>query len=402
MVAGFDSIDFHEFHNRELPRRLAAGNAGLAARGCGHLPPLGIALEDSGETYTYVPREGTVEIVAGDAPARTVIAVRQDEFEGMVHDCESAPGLIYGGRVVKRRGDMMDFVGWDPVLRAMYQGRPIYDADALDLRDRRGEPLDPAHGFRPEDDLEDMAHFLRSVGYLFVREVFSAEEVAAFRAAGEVLRGRAVEGDQLSWWGLDDRGESVLCRVIRAGDLPAFRGLPRDPRLSSLVDLADTKLVPSASSDVDGVTVLWKNPRMREGLSDLPWHRDCGMGGHSVMCPTMVCSIFLEANTPEAGELRFLPGSWQKSWGFAEAGDANAPQGVAVPARPGDLTLHYGDGMHFAPPPTSETGPFRSCVLVGYAREGARHHRGERHYNDVLLGRGDGQVEHMTKVAGRY
>ena len=112
-------------------------------------------------------------------------------------------------------------------------------------------------------------------------------------------------------------------------------------------------------------------------------------------------SIFLGPNAPEAGELRFLPGSWQMSYPFAEGTDARAPQGVAPPARPGDVTIHYGDGLHVAPPPTSETGPHRSCVLIAYRRKGGGHHRGERHYNDVLLGSADGQIQDMRKVAGK-
>ena len=86
---------------------------------------------------------------------------------------------------------------------------------------------------------------------------------------------------------------------------------------------------------------------------------------------------------------------------FAEAGDAHAPEGVAPPAQAGDVTFHYGDGMHVAPPPTSIEGPHRCSVLLSFARVGGHHHRGGRHYNDVLLGREDGQIDHMKKVASQ-
>jgi hypothetical protein len=39
---------------------------------------------------------------------------------------------------------------------------------------------------------------------------------------------------------------------------------------------------------------------------------------------------------------------------------------------------------------------------VAYEREGAYNHRGERHYNDVLLGDEHGQVEDMAKIARRH
>lgn len=153
--------------------------------------------------------------------------------------------------------------------------------------------------------------------------------------------------------------------------------------------------------DKDGLAILWKQPGVEEGLGDLPWHRDCGMGGHASMCPTAVTSIFLGPNTKEAGQIRFLPGSWKSSFPFTDGNDAGAPEGVAPAAEPGDITLHYGDGLHVAPPPTGSEGPFRSCILMGYGRTGGGHHAGGRHYNDILLGNADGQVEDMRKIAKR-
>jgi hypothetical protein len=401
MATGFASIDFHDFHRRELPERIAAGNGILAAAAAEEAGALAFQLQDSGESYTYVPSQGSIEVRPGDDDAQTVVRVPRESWEGLVHDLESPPSLLYHGEVEPVRGDMMHFVRWEAALRALYSGRPVYDANALDLRGLDGEPLDPAQAFQPDGDPDEMAHFLREVGYLFVKGLFSAAEVARFREAGAALRARARPGDQKSWWGKNDRGEEVLCRVIEAGCMPELGRLPRDPRIQKLVQLADTPMVPKPIGDRDSVAVLWKNPGMSEGLSDLPWHRDCGMGGHASMCPTLVGSIFLETNSEETGPLRFLPGSWKKSYRFADAGDARALPGVLIPAEAGDFTIHYGDGWHTAPPPSGHKGPFRSCVLVSFERDGAFNHRGERHYNDVLLGSEDGQVTNMKDVARR-
>jgi ectoine hydroxylase-related dioxygenase (phytanoyl-CoA dioxygenase family) len=119
------------------------------------------------------------------------------------------------------------------------------------------------------------------------------------------------------------------------------------------------------------------------------------------MCPRLILSIFLAPSRPETGELRVLPGSHEASLGFFEATDPRAPRGVAIAADAGDVSLHYGDVMHAAPAPTSNEGPFRRCVLLSFAREGAFNPRGEQSYNDVLLGRDDGQVEHLAKIAKR-
>jgi hypothetical protein len=402
MPASFPTLDFKDFHQVELPGRIAAGHGSAAAAGALQLPSLGLRIRETGAACTYAPRAGSIEVLEGDEGADTLVALAREAWEGLVHDLETPASLLYHGEVERVRGDMMDFVQWEAALRALYTGRPVYDPERVDLRDRRGQPLDPATAFGPDDDLEEMAHFLREVGYLFVKGLFSHDEVERFRVAAAQLHERARPGDGKSWWGRNHRAEEVLCRALQAGVMPALAGLPTDPRILRLVELADTPMLPKIAGDLDGVTVLWKNPAMKEGLSDLPWHRDCGMGGHASMCPTLVGSIFLTENTPEAGALRFLPGSWKTTYRFAEASDASALAGVRIPAEPGDFTLHYGDGWHTAPPPTSDTGPFRSCVLVSFERQGAFNHRGERHYNDVLLGDEAGQVAQMTQVAARY
>jgi hypothetical protein len=280
----------------------------------------------------------------------------------------------------------------------MMSGRPVYDPHDVRLEDRHGRPLDAARAFRPGDDREDMAHFLRTAGYLFVRGVFGAAEVAGFLEEAEALRSEAVPGDKLSWWGKRE-GQAVLCRVTRAGAKPRLRAIPTDPRLLSLVELADEHLEHRVKGAEEGVSVIWKQPGVDEGLGDLPWHRDCGMGGHAIVCPVLVASVFLTPSTPETGDLRMLPGSWQAGCGPVDARHAKAPRGVSFAAAPGDVSLHYGDTMHAAPPPErDDLDVYRVSAVTGYARPGVRPHRC-RHYNEVLHGREDGQVEHLAKVA---
>ena len=401
MQRSFDPVEFGAFHREELPRRLAAGHGALAAED-GDLAALGgLAFRlPSGDAFTYRPRPGGVDVVPGDAGADTVIEVAPELWSELVHDLESAPGLLYAGRVRCAKGDAMRFVRWEPALRAMYHGRPIWTDARSDLRDRRGLPLDPSRGFTLKDDRTEMAHFLRTAGYLLAKRVFTPWETNWMEERALALESRARPGDKRSWWGKNAAGEEVLCRVTHCeqvdGDL---RELSQDARIASLAALSHHDLAPREENS-DGISILIKNPRMSEGLSDLPWHRDCGMGGHATMCPVLIFSIYLAPSRPETGELRMLPGSHEASLGFFESTDPRAPRGVGLAADPGDVTLHYGDIMHAAPPPTGP-GPFRRCVLLSYARADAYNHRGDSSYNDVLLSRDDGQVEHLAKVARR-
>lgn len=399
LPVGFEPYDFHDFHRRVLPERLAAGNGALASADAATIGP--IAFQVDGDAYTYVPRDGGVDVVEGDTDAKAVVGLDLLYWQGLVHDLESAPGLLYPGRAQSVRGNLMRFVRWEPALRAMFHGRPLYDEAHADFRDRHGDPLDPHQAFTLDDHREDMAHYLRTAGFLRVRGVFDTEEVARFNRHADQLRAEAVEGDRKSWWAKGADGNAVCCRVTRAGAVPDLAALPSDSRLAELAALSDHDLRARGAGQEEGVSVLWKTPAMSEGLSDLPWHRDCGMGGHAMMCPLLICTANIQDGTPEGGELRVLPGSHTASHPFIDARDPRAPQGVSLATRAGDVSFHYGDLMHAAPPPTRAEGPHRVSILAAWVGQDARHHRGERAYNDVLLDRDDGQVEHLADKLSR-
>ncbi|MCP5065499.1 MAG: phytanoyl-CoA dioxygenase family protein [bacterium] len=402
LPAGFDELDFEQFHSVELPRRLGSGNGELALEEAKRLGPVAFRLTEGG-AYTYRAGASGIEIVPGDETARNVYELSRETWQAIVHELETAPGLLYAGKVKCMRGKAIRLVAWEPGLRAIYNGRPIFDPDAFELTDRHGDPLDPATAFTLEHDRTDMAHFLRNAGYLVVKNVFDEKEVTSFQQAAAELHSTAVPGDRKSWWGKNAKGEEVLCRVTTARTATAFQDLYRDPRLTGLIDLSDTELKARAGTGTyEGGTVIYKNPDMVEGLSNLPWHRDCGMGGHSLNCPLIILSVFVTPLNADTGELRMLPGSQQGSCPPLDADNPHAPAGVALAAEPGDVSLHYGDTMHAAPPPRrSDLGTYRISALTAYSRAGAPASPRKGAYNDVLLGRDDGQVEHLADVAKR-
>lgn len=401
-VPGFAALDFHAFHRGTLPGLLSDGRGASAARFAAKLGGLALRLPD-GSAYSYLPRHEAVEVIAGDADAATVIELDADSWQGLVHDYESVPGLLYGSRARCARGNALRFVHWEPALRRLYTGREIYDASAIDLRDRHGVPLDATQAFALGDlgqRADDMSHFLRTAGYLVVRGVFSRAETGAFLAEARALAEEARPGDKLSWWAKDAAGHELLCRVTRAASRPRLASLPGDERVLFLAGLARTPLV-HRDGEGNGVSVIFKNPGVKEGLSDLPWHRDCGMGGHALLCPVLIVSVYLTPATPDTGELRFLPGSWDRACGFVDANDPRAPRGVSVAAEPGDVTLHFGDVMHAAPPPARhDLEAYRISAITGFAPPSARVHRGKS-YNEALHRRDDGQIEHLTQIASR-
>jgi ectoine hydroxylase-related dioxygenase (phytanoyl-CoA dioxygenase family) len=400
LPAGFSPIDFVQFHREELPALMATGRQRLAARAAAGLGSIALRLSD-GSAYTYQPHASGVDITPGDAAADTVIEMDLNSWQGLVHELEAPAGLLYARRVNCLRGKPIDLMAWESGLRALYNGRPPYDPATQVLKDQSGYALDPQATFTLASNREDMAHFLRTAGYLFVRDVFGSQELVPFLEAAQQLQCEARQGDKLSWWGRNAAGEEVLCRVTRGAAKPRLSTLPTDARMQRLKDLAGESLV-HRKGEGDGVTVIYKRPNIAAGLGDLPWHRDCGMGGHAVMCPTLVASVYLTAATPESGELAMLPGSQRASFNAHDRRCDPTAHAAHFHARPGDVSLHYSDTVHAAPPPTDmQRDSYRISAIVSFAPPDARHHRGESSYNAVLHQRADGQIEHLETLAKR-
>ena len=194
--------DFRHYHQQELPQRLAREGNALAGAAAASLPPLAIQLSDCGEAYTYFPDAGGIKVLSGSEEAHTIIELERELWRGLATDLETVPGLLYGERLGEgSHGDMAIFSRWEPVLRSMYHGLPIYDPAHWELRDSHGGELNPHHNFALDDDTEQMREFLDSAGYLLVDSVFDQAELEVFRQQAQELRDEAREGDKTSWWG---------------------------------------------------------------------------------------------------------------------------------------------------------------------------------------------------------
>lgn len=385
----FPAIDFDQFHREDLPARIETGNGALAAPDLAGVGTLGFRVPD-GAAYTYVPGPDTVEIWSTDAAADTLVELTRDAFSDFANELRTCFGLLYAGLVEVSRGDFGWFERWEPALRALYHGRPI-----LDLT--RDISIDFERSFGLDDPDEEMRAFFEANGFLHVRGVFDPAEIAALGSEVERVRAGTTPHDRHSWWATQADGTEVCCRLIYlAQSSEIVAGLSGDERLLRLAALGGTGLEPEIDC-LDGLSVVLKNPDVTAGLSDLPWHRDCGLGGHPVLCPSVAIGIQLDRASAEAGQLRFVAGSHLGSSHPLGPGDEDRLPVVAVDAEPGDVTVHFGDVLHAAPPPTG-SGPYRRALYVTFTRPETLAYVGAGHgYNDVLFEH-DGRVHSVDEL----
>jgi hypothetical protein len=400
MTAPASTVDFDTFHRVILPGEVAARDGGAAAaRDVGPGRSVALRLDDR-RSFTYRSHGDRIDVVEG-ADAAVVVELDEAAFGDLVAERWSIFGLLYPGRLRIVGGSFDEFARWEPALQNLWFGRPIYGEEATAaLRDRDGGPLDVHRSFTLADDDDEIAHFLHVAGFAVVRGVFAPEEIAAFDAEVRRLRALATPDDNRSWWATDTAGNEVCCRLTYVSERSSLLGgLHEDPRLARISSWHGEPLRPSPDR-LDGYSVVIKNPDVVRGLSDLPWHRDCGMGGHPVLCPTLNVGIQLDRADAANGQLLFLAGSHHHT-NLASDVDRH-PDWPIVPveADPGDVTVHYAHVLHGAPPPTSSTAGRRS-LYVGFNSPAVFDVIPPgKGYNDVVFSGGDGRVQSPDELAG--
>jgi hypothetical protein len=100
-----------------------------------------------------------------------------------------------------------------------------------------------------------------------------------------------------------------------------------------------------------------------EGISDVPWHRDCNFGRHAYGCSSTTIGVSVTAGSATSGQLCVVAGSHRVAmpplFAFAES---YLPV-VAVPTEKGDLTVHLSCTLHEAMPPLERE---RKVMYTGF------------------------------------
>lgn len=345
-----DVVDPGEFFSAELPDALDAAAARLGpALGFLDLSPLTIDID--GDRWTLDASGGRVTVGPGAADGR---ALRLDieQLTDLVHDQVTPMGWLAGGQLRLGGGRLEPLLSWWLVLRAALDDRTPHIPGAVDLRDPSGDPLDLRRSFATDESLEEMADFLSEAGFLHITGVFTGDEMAAVSADMDRAAPGYERGDGRSWWAKLGDGTDSLVRMQQFDvESAATADLVADDRFQRISTLTgdDHRWGKRANNRVEA---LFKPIGVTEGISDVPWHKDCSLGRHSYECCTLTAGISVTGADAASGQLSVVAGSHRALvWPAPVLQPGLDLPVVDLPTRTGDVTVHLSCTLHMANPP---------------------------------------------------
>ena len=352
------ALERDEVFDAVLPDAIAV-HGDLAGRGVAYkeLPPVGLDVDGRGVTLHL--SGDSLAIQEGLDDAGVVAVLPADALSDLVQDAQSTMGLAMTARVKITAGNITDWIGWEPALRALLDGRKVHETGDITFTDVDGRELDLDRSFTLDDDREEMTHFLEQAGFLHVRDVFDEDEMAAIGVDIDEWIAKATPDDGESWWATDDRGVDQAVRVLFFYEKSAaLREAVNDDRYRWIGDLTG-----DGHQHKGGGEGLVKPLGIVRGLSDLPWHKDCGQGRHSFTCSGLTCGISVTGADRTSGALGVIPGSHRANTMATSRDPKLDLRPRMLETHTGDVTVHCSDTLHRAHPPVERP---RKVVYSGF------------------------------------
>ncbi|HUJ64957.1 MAG TPA: phytanoyl-CoA dioxygenase family protein [Acidimicrobiales bacterium] len=355
-------LELDEFIGRLIgdPLRFHGATAALAAARLA-LTPLTIEVE--GRTVTIEPADGRIDLQEGIGEG-VVVQLDPASLGELIEDAASAFGLQMTGRAKVARGAVDSFVAWEPVLRTLFDGRPVYQPGTIRFRTVDGADLDPRTRFTLDDDHATIGHFLAEAGFLHIEGVFTEAEMAAVSQELDDAVVSAQRDDGASWWARTKNGDWYPSRILGFNQMsPSLRELLHCDRFAAIGRLTDDRFVQPDPDRGDSAEGLLKKVGVVEGISDVSWHKDCAMGGHSRHCCGLTVGISVTGAQRENGELGVVAGSHRANVSPLGIEGLDLPR-IPLPTRTGDITVHCSCTLHMSRPPVSDE---RRVVYTGFS-----------------------------------
>jgi len=263
------------------------------------------------------------------------------------------------GSLVLDRQRIARVMDWWLVWRALLDGRTVYEPGSVTVDD------DLNRSFSLADPVPEMRSFLETNGFLHLRHVFDPADMARISADMDRAAPKYQPDDGNGWWATLTDGSRRLVRMQHFDDhSPTTTDLLGGATFESLAAIPGCGHS-SAWRSPNHVEALFKPLAVAEGISDIPWHKDCSLGRHSYQCCGLTVGISVTGAGPTSGQLRVIAGShrafiWPSLFDPVVLDLPDLPLATEV----GDVTVHLSCTMHMAQPPTERE---RRVLYTGFA-----------------------------------
>lgn len=352
-----------EWLHDELPGILRE-TGGLGAGGVEMLGLSTLGFEVDGVAAYLTVANGSLVVREGTAAGGPIAALDAAAFSDLVQDVVSTFGLVMAGRVEMRRGTSDKFVAWEPVLRAVLDARPVYEPGTISFHAIDGGALDLEQSFRVDDSPDEIGHFLVEAGYLHLDAVFTESEMAAVSAELDDAIAASARDDGASWWARTEDEGWYASRILGFNlQSPTLQGVLSTDRFRAIGQFTDDVMVQRDPREGDSAEGLWKKVGVVEGISDVSWHKDCTMGGHSRHCCGLVVGISVTGADARSGELGVVAGSHRANVQGTDINPYLDLPRIPLPTQTGDVTVHCSCTLHMSRPPVDRE---RRVVYTGF------------------------------------
>jgi hypothetical protein len=329
---------------------LAAAAADRVAPGATELSPRRVAIVVDGEACCSLAfDDGAVVVTPGVSSERRWL-LTGEELTDLVHDVQTPMSFLSSGRLAVEGGVRLeDTLDWWVILRAILDGQTVHTTGGVTFEHELGRT------FQADASGTELAAYLTDVGYLHVAGLFTADEMAAVSADMDAAAPTYSDGDGNSWWARTADGANRLVRMQRFQEhSPTVTSLLQDDRLRRFAGLTgDGHGARDIRRGANVIEALVKPIGVVEGISDVPWHKDCSLGRHSYRCCSLTVGISVTGADETCGQLRVVAGSHR-----AHIQPAFVRRGldlpiIDLPTATGDVTVHLSCTLHMAQPPVT-------------------------------------------------
>lgn len=347
-----DAVDASTFFGVTLPAAFEAGADRLAA-GVRHWTPRPTAITAAGDTWTLLvdAEAGRVCVEPGRFEGAGVVLLDDQQLDDLAHDQGTPMGWFSSGSLQVDGARLDQLLDWWVLIRAALDDRVPYTPGSVDLVGADGRPLDLTRSFTLDDPVDATRDFLEGAGFLHLVGVFTEDEMAAVSADMDAAAPGYSPGDGRSWWARTADGTNRLVRMEGFDERSdSVARLVQDPRFLGIGDITGDGHTWGGRS-WNRIEALVKPVGVVEGISDVPWHKDCSLGRHSYDCCNLTVGISVTGADATSGQLRVVAGSHRALVWPALRGDELDLPVVDLPTRTGDVTIHLSCTLHMAQPP---------------------------------------------------